>query len=55
VPVTVPRYFDLLIEGFWSGRAGRNVHLGYWDQPPPPSASCSPQDSKPRKRGSRKF
>lgn len=43
MPVTVPRYFDLLVEGFWSGRAGRNVHLGYWDQPPP-SASCSPQE-----------
>jgi MPBQ/MSBQ methyltransferase len=44
VPVTVPRYFDLLIEGFWSGHAGRNVHLGYWDQPPPLSTSCSPQE-----------
>ena len=39
--VAVPRYFDLLIEGFWSGRAGRNVHLGYWDEPPPMAAPCS--------------
>jgi MPBQ/MSBQ methyltransferase len=44
VPVTVPRYFDLLIEGFWSDRAGRNVHLGYWDEPPPLSAPCSPRE-----------
>lgn len=44
MPVTVPRYFDPLIEGFWSGHAGRNVHLGYWDEPPLLSASCSPQE-----------
>ncbi|HEY6621165.1 MAG TPA: methyltransferase domain-containing protein [Steroidobacteraceae bacterium] len=36
----MPRYFDYLIEGFWSGRAGRNVHLGYWDAPPPLTAPC---------------
>jgi cyclopropane fatty-acyl-phospholipid synthase-like methyltransferase len=44
VPVTVPRYFDLLIEGFRSGRAGRNVHLGYWDEPPPLAKPCSPAE-----------
>jgi MPBQ/MSBQ methyltransferase len=27
----VPPYFDGLLEGFRRGRAGRHVHLGYWD------------------------
>jgi MPBQ/MSBQ methyltransferase len=44
VPITVPRYFDLLVEGFWSGRAGRHIHLGYWDEPPPLSAPCGPRE-----------
>jgi MPBQ/MSBQ methyltransferase len=30
----VPSYFDLLIDAFRSGRTGRHVHLGYWDEPP---------------------
>ena len=38
----VPAYFDLLIKGFRSGQAGRNVHLGYWDDPPSLEASCHP-------------
>jgi len=40
----VPPYFELLIEGFKSGRAGRHVHLGYWDAPPPLSAPCSAEE-----------
>lgn len=44
VPPLVPRYFDLLIEGFRAGAAGRDVHLGYWDNPPPLSAPCSPEE-----------
>jgi MPBQ/MSBQ methyltransferase len=34
VPARVPPYFDLLIDAFRSGRTGRHVHLGYWDEPP---------------------
>lgn len=37
----VPPYFDHLIAGFRAGQAGRNVHLGYWDNPPPLDAPCS--------------
>src|ERR1041385_8219502 len=37
----VPPYFDLLIDGFKSGRAGRHVHLGYWDAPPSLTAPCA--------------
>jgi MPBQ/MSBQ methyltransferase len=44
VPPPLPRYFDLLIEGFRAGAAGRDVHLGYWDDPPPLSAPCSPEE-----------
>jgi MPBQ/MSBQ methyltransferase len=40
----VPPYFDLLIEGFRSGRTGRHVHLGYWDAPPSLSAPCGTQE-----------
>ena len=44
MPPLLPRYFDLLIEGFWAGAAGRDVHLGYWDDPPPLSAPCSAEE-----------
>jgi MPBQ/MSBQ methyltransferase len=37
----VPPYFDLLIDGFSTGRTGRHVHLGYWDAAPPPAAPCT--------------
>lgn len=37
----VPPYFDFLIEGFRAGETGRDVHLGYWDQPPPSTSPCS--------------
>jgi MPBQ/MSBQ methyltransferase len=37
----VPAYFDYLVDGFRSGHAARNVHLGYWDDPPPLTAPCS--------------
>src|SRR5262249_23553147 len=30
----VPPYFDALIDGFRRGQVGRQVHLGYWDEPP---------------------
>jgi MPBQ/MSBQ methyltransferase len=42
VAPAVPRYFDLLIEGFRVGQSGRDVHLGYWDDPPSLTAPCSP-------------
>ena len=38
----VPAYFDFLIDGFHSRRTGRNVHLGYWDDPPPLTTPCGP-------------
>jgi MPBQ/MSBQ methyltransferase len=40
----VPPYFDYLLEGFRSGRVARNVHLGYWDDPPLLTAPCSQQE-----------
>ncbi len=42
LPALVPAYFDLLIEGFRSGHGGRDVHLGYWDDPPSLSAPSHP-------------
>lgn len=44
MPAAVPRYFDFLVEGFWSGQTGRHVHLGYWDEPPSLATPCSPQE-----------
>jgi MPBQ/MSBQ methyltransferase len=44
LPVEVPPYFDLLIDGFKSGRTGRHVHLGYWDKPPPLTTPCGPEE-----------
>jgi cyclopropane fatty-acyl-phospholipid synthase-like methyltransferase len=41
VRAQVPPYFDLLIEGFRAGRAGRHVHLGYWDVAPPSARPCA--------------
>jgi SAM-dependent methyltransferase len=40
----VPAYFDGLIAGFRAGAAGRDVHLGFWDDPPELSAPCSPSE-----------
>jgi cyclopropane fatty-acyl-phospholipid synthase-like methyltransferase len=40
----VPPYFDYLLEGFRSGHAARNVHLGYWDDPPSLTTPCSQQE-----------
>ncbi len=37
-----PAYFDFLIAAFRAGAAGRHVHLGYWENPPPLSAPCAP-------------
>lgn len=42
--LVTPRYFDALIEGYHAGHAGRHVHLGYWDEPPPLSSACSAQE-----------
>jgi cyclopropane fatty-acyl-phospholipid synthase-like methyltransferase len=42
--VPAPSYFDFLIEGFRAGHAGRHVHLGYWDDPPPLTAPCGRQE-----------
>jgi MPBQ/MSBQ methyltransferase len=33
---TLPPYFDALIAARRAGRIGRNVHLGYWDDPSSP-------------------
>jgi MPBQ/MSBQ methyltransferase len=44
VPPAVPRYFDYLIEAFRSHNAGRHVHLGYWDDPPPLTTACSAEE-----------
>jgi MPBQ/MSBQ methyltransferase len=30
-----------LIDGFRSGDTGRHLHLGFWDDSPPPGSSCS--------------
>ena len=42
--VAVPAYFDFLISGFRAGRTGRDVHLGYWDEPPSLATPCSAQE-----------
>jgi MPBQ/MSBQ methyltransferase len=40
----VPPYFDSLIAGFHAGEAGRHVHLGFWEDPPPAGSACSAQE-----------
>jgi len=35
MPPLLPPYFDTLIAARRAGQAGRHVHLGYWDEPPP--------------------
>ena len=37
-----PPYFDFLIPERRAGRAGPDVHLGYWDAPPEPGAATLP-------------
>ena len=44
MPIEVPPYFDLLIDGFKTGRSGRHVHLGYWDAPPSLAAPCGAEE-----------
>jgi MPBQ/MSBQ methyltransferase len=39
LPAKVPAYFDYLIEAFEQGKAGRFVHLGYWDEPAQPTGT----------------
>ncbi|MGE0222141.1 MAG: class I SAM-dependent methyltransferase [Acetobacteraceae bacterium] len=31
----LPPYFDSLLAAYRAGHAGRHVHLGFWDNPPP--------------------
>jgi SAM-dependent methyltransferase len=38
----VPAYFDLLIDAYRAGHAGRDVHLGYWDPALPADAPSQP-------------
>jgi MPBQ/MSBQ methyltransferase len=38
----VPAYFDDLIDAYLRGHAGRNVHLGFWDDPPALTTPCAP-------------
>ena len=33
MPPRLPAYFDYLIDAFHQGKAGRFVHLGYWEAP----------------------
>ena len=40
----IPPYFDLLIEGFKTGRAGRHVHLGYWEEAPSDQTLCTAEE-----------
>ncbi len=40
----VPPYFDLLIDGFKTGRAGRHVHLGYWEVAPSDAIPCTAEE-----------
>ena len=35
-------YVDGLIAAYHAGQAGRDVHLGYWDDPPALSGACEP-------------
>ena len=35
----VPGYFDAILQAYHSGRQGRFVHLGHWDDPPPVGTS----------------
>ena len=42
MPARVPAYFDGLIAAHRAGRMGRDVHLGYWDRPPPLTTPCAP-------------
>lgn len=30
----VPPYFDMVLAAYRTGQTGRDVHLGYWDEPP---------------------
>ena len=39
----VPPYFDVLIDRFRQGMVSRFVHLGHWDQTPPPDPDEPPQ------------
>jgi ubiquinone/menaquinone biosynthesis C-methylase UbiE len=39
---SVPAYIEGLIAAYRSGQAGRDVHLGYWDNPPDLTVPCTP-------------
>ncbi len=36
----IPPYFDQLLAARRAGHVGRDVHLGYWDDPPALSVAC---------------
>ena len=38
----LPAYIDGLIAAYRAGHTGRDLHLGYWDQPPDLGRPCSP-------------
>src|SRR5438094_2557706 len=38
----LPAYLDGLIAAYRAGQAGRDLHLGYWDDPPALTAPCAP-------------
>ena len=38
----LPAYLDGLIAAYRAGQAGRDLHLGYWDDPPDLAAPCAP-------------
>jgi ubiquinone/menaquinone biosynthesis C-methylase UbiE len=38
----IPAYIDGLIAAYRAGHAGRDLHLGYWDNPPDLTSPCGP-------------
>jgi SAM-dependent methyltransferase len=40
--LSFPAYLDGLMAAYRSGWAGRDIHLGYWDDPPGLTVSCAP-------------
>lgn len=40
----LPRYLDGALAAWQAGLAGRDLHLGYWDEPPGLAAPCGPAE-----------
>jgi MPBQ/MSBQ methyltransferase len=40
----LPRYLDGALAAYQAGHTGRDLHLGYWDDPPPLTNPCSPAE-----------